>query len=75
VTDDVGNLILERLRRMDDRLSNIEEDMHDMKLRMTVAEEHIGNLVLGISGLNARMDRFDERLTRVERRLELKSAN
>ena len=74
MTDDVGNLILERMRRMDDRLSNIEGDLHDIKLRMTVVEEHLGNVVLSISGLNARMDRFDERLTRVERRLELSDA-
>jgi len=74
MNDDVGNLILERLRRMDERLSNIECDMHDLKLRMTVVEEHVGNLVLSISGLNARMDRFDERLARVERRLELRTA-
>jgi len=74
VTDEIGNLILERLRRMDDRLVNIEGDMHDIKLRMTVVEEHIGNLVLGVSGLNARMDRFDERLTRVERRMDLRGA-
>ena len=72
MTENVENLILERLRRIDDRLSNIEGDMHDVKLRMTVVEEHIGNLVLSISGLNARMDRFDERLTRVERRMELR---
>ncbi|WP_271300558.1 hypothetical protein [Sphingomonas sp. CV7422] len=72
MTEDVENLILERLRRIDDRLSNIEGDMHDVKLRMTVVEEHIGNLVLSVSGLNARMDRFDERLTRVERRMELR---
>jgi len=74
VTDEIGNLILERLRRMDDRLVNIEGDMHDVKLRMTVVEEHIGNLVLGVSGLNARMDRFDERMTRVERRMDLRGA-
>jgi hypothetical protein len=74
VTDEIGNLILERLRRMDDRLVNIEGDMHDIKLRMTVVEEHIGNLVLGVSGLNARMDRFDERMTRVERRMDLRGA-
>ncbi|EZP57544.1 MULTISPECIES: hypothetical protein [Sphingomonas] len=72
MTENVENLILERLRRIDDRLSNIEGDMHDVKLRMTVVEEHIGNLVLSVSGLNARMDRFDERLTRVERRMELR---
>ena len=72
MTENVENLILERLGRIDDRLSNIEGDMHDVKLRMTVVEEHIGNLVPSVSGLNARMDRFDERLTRVERRMELR---
>ena len=75
MTDEIGNLILERLRRMDDRLVNIEADLHDLKLRMTVVEEHIGNLVLSVSGLNARMDRFDERLTRVERRMDLRDAH
>ncbi len=74
MTDEVGNLILERLRRMDDRLANIEGDMHDIKLRMTVVEEHIGNMLLSISGVNSRMDRFDERLARVERRMELRGA-
>jgi hypothetical protein len=74
VNDEVGNLILERLRRMDDRLVNIEGDMHDLKLRMTVVEEHLGNVVLSIAALNGRMDRFDERLGRVERRLDLSDA-
>ncbi|NYD89885.1 hypothetical protein [Sphingomonas melonis] len=72
MTDNVENLILERLRRIDDRLAHIEGDMHDIKLRMTVTEEHLDNMVLSMSGLNARMDRFDERLTRVERRMELR---
>ena len=56
MTDDVGNLILERLRPMDDRLVNIEGDMHDMTLRMTVVEDRIGNLVPRMSSLNARME-------------------
>ena len=74
MTDEVGNLILERLRRMDDRLVNIEGDMHNLKLRMSAVEDHLGTLVASIAGLNHRMDRFDERLTRVERRLELSDA-
>ena len=74
MTSNVENLILERLKRMDERLGNIEGDMHDMKIRMTVVEEHLGNVILSISGLNSRMDRFDERLARVERRLDLKDA-
>ena len=71
MTDDVGNLILERLRRIDGRLVNIEGDLHDIKLRTTLLEEHLGNVIVSLGGLNARMDRFDERLARVERRAEL----
>jgi hypothetical protein len=71
VTDEIGNLILERLRRMDDRLVNIESDIHDLKLRVSSVEDHIGTLVASMAGLNARMDRFDARLTRVERRLDI----
>ena len=71
MTDEIGNLILERLRRMDDRLVNIEADMHDVKLRVSAVEDHIGTLVASMAGLNARMDRFDARLTRVERRLDI----
>ncbi|WP_298691515.1 hypothetical protein [uncultured Sphingomonas sp.] len=71
MTDEIGNLILERLRRMDDRLVNIESDMHDVKLRVSAVEDHIGTLVASMAGLNARMDRFDARLTRVERRLDI----
>ena len=71
MTGNVENLILERLRRIDDRLSNIEGDMKDIKLRMTIVEEHIGNFLLSISGLGSRIDRSDERLQRIERRLDL----
>ena len=72
MTKNVETLVLERPRPIDDRRSNIEGDMPDVKVRMTVVGDHIGNLVLSMSGLNARMDRFDERLTRVERRMELR---
>ena len=75
MTDEIGNLILERLRRMDDRLVNIEADMHDVKLRVSGVEDHLATMVVSITGLNHRMDRFDERLTRVERRLDLREAH
>ena len=71
MTENVENLILERLRRMDDRLSNMEGDMHDIKLRMTMTEEHLGNMIISLSGLNSRMDRINERVERIERRLDL----
>jgi hypothetical protein len=71
MTENVENSLLEMLRRIDGRLTNIEGDMRDIKLRTTITEEHLGSVVTSMAGLNGRMDRFDERLTRVERRLEL----
>ncbi len=41
MSENVENLILERLRRIDDRLGNIEGDVKNIKLRMTAAEEHL----------------------------------
>ena len=71
---EVENLTLEMLRRIDRRLDNIEGDVHDLKLRMSIVEDHLGTIIVSIGGLNHRMDRFDERLTRVERRLDLSDA-
>ena len=71
MTDDVGNLILERLRRMDQRLANIEGDVSDMKTRLSAIDEHVGGLFIAVTGLNNRMDRMSERVDRIERRLEL----
>ena len=71
MTENVENLILERLRRMDDRLSNIEDDTHGIKTRLSALEEHTGGMLISLGGLNTRMDKFDERLARLERRFEL----
>lgn len=75
MTSNVENLILERLRRMDEKLDDIRGDAQDLKIRMTAVEEHLLSIQTSIHGLNQRMDRFDERLSRVERRLDLKDAS
>jgi archaellum component FlaC len=71
MTENVENLILERLRRMDERLGNIEDDMMGIKTRVSAIDEHLAGMLISLGGLNTRMDKFDERLARVERRLEL----
>ena len=72
MTDNVENLILERLRRIDETLQDLRGDMKDVKIRMTAMEEHMLSLQTSVVGLNGRMDWFDERLSRVERRLDLR---
>ena len=71
MADEPENLIFEYLRRFDRRFSDIDtkldrilDDVHMLKVRMTSVEE-------GIVGLHRRVDRIEERLERVERRLGL----
>ena len=74
MSDNVENMTLVFLRRIDERLDRIEGDLGDIKLRMTANEEHLASMMMSIAGINARMDKIDARLGRVERRLELTEA-
>jgi archaellum component FlaC len=74
VTDNVENMTLVFLRRIDERLDRIEGDLGDIKLRMTASEEHLASMMMSLAGVNSRMDKIDARLTRIERRLELTEA-
>jgi DNA-binding FrmR family transcriptional regulator len=74
VTDNVENMTLVFLRRIDERLDRIEGDLGDIKLRMTASEEHLASMMMSLAGVNSRMDKIDARLVRIERRLELTEA-
>ena len=74
MNDNVENLILEQLRRMDKRLVDIVEDVQHLKTRVSAVDEHLAGVMISLSGINNRMDRFDERMSRIERRLDLTDA-
>ncbi len=74
MTEETENLVLEHLRHIRGTLEIMAADISDLKLRMSTVEEHLGSLQVQLAGVNRRMDRFDERLTRVERRLGLLDA-
>jgi hypothetical protein len=40
MTENVENLILERLRRIDDRLINVEDDLQGIKSRISAIDEY-----------------------------------
>ena len=71
MSDEPDNLILVYLRRIDARLERMESDLVDIKRRVTALEESQGRLHLDYAGVQLRMDRFEERLARIERRLDL----
>lgn len=49
--------------------------MTNMELRMTAMEHHLAALIVGLPAYTDRMDDFERRLARVERRLELSDEN
>ena len=75
MSDQPENLILIYLRRIDARLERMEEDVRDLKYRMTLVEEGMGRITQSYAGLQLRMDRIENRLDRIERRLDLQDAH
>ena len=64
MAEEPDNLTLVYLRRLDQKMDRVLEDVQDLKVRMTHVEE-------GLAGVNRRLDRMDTRPDKVERRLEL----
>jgi predicted nucleic acid-binding Zn-ribbon protein len=72
VSEPVTNeLIFSVLQKVQADMSELKFDMRDLKIRMTAAEEHVGSLVIAVSGTNNRLDRLTDRIDRIEHRLDL----
>ncbi len=67
MTSEVENLVLEHLRALRRDDSEARLDLKDVKSWLTAIE-------MQVATMNGRMDRFDERMARVEVRLELTDA-
>ena len=74
MTDNVENLILEHLKHIRGKIDVISLDVSDLKSRMSSLEEMQGQLLIMMGGFGKRMDRFDDRLSRIEKRLDLEHA-
>ena len=71
MTEPSDNIVLEHLRRIRASQERMEADIGDIKMRLAALEEVAGQLLVLLGAINKRQDRFEERLARVERRLEL----
>ena len=74
MSDAPDNLVLVYLRRLDEKMDRVAEDVRDLKHRVTAVERQLGEVFVGLAALQARMDRIDSRLERIERRLDLVDA-
>jgi hypothetical protein len=64
MADEPDNILLQYMRRFDEKLDRVIDEMLDVKVRMTAFEE-------GLAGVNRRLDRLELRVERIERRLDL----
>ena len=71
MTAEMENLVLEHLRRIRTSVEHIELDIIDLKSRVSAIESVQGQILSLLGGLGQRMDRYEERLSRIERRLDL----
>jgi len=68
------NIVLEHLRHIRATVDRSAEDLRDVKFRVGQLETKVFQSEGTLMQLVHRMDRFDERLTRVEMRLGLHDA-
>ena len=61
------NIVLIYLRRLDEKVDRLLDEMRDVKVRLTSVEENL-------AGVHRRIDRMDLRIDRIERRLDLTDA-
>jgi archaellum component FlaC len=74
MVQDADNLVLDHLRRISASQERMELDMQDLKTRTTAIEGHMGTTQVQLGGIGGRLDRLDERVARIERRLDLVEA-
>jgi hypothetical protein len=71
MTENVESLVLEHLKHIRGKVDLMTLDVVDLKSRASATEEMLGQVISLVGGLGKRMDRFDERLSRIEKRLDL----
>jgi hypothetical protein len=78
MSNDPENLTLIYLHRLDGKLDSVTEVLRDHSRRLTTLEVAVGNFAATEMSHHAhlamRADRTDERLDRIERRLDLREA-
>ena len=67
MADEPDNLVPVYLRRIDEKLDRLADDVRDLKVRVTALEE-------SVVGVQRRMDRLEARIDRIEKRLDLTEA-
>ena len=68
---DIDNIVLEHLRAIRSDLQLVRDDLRELKTRVGHLEEQTASLFGLFAPLSNRKDRHDQRMERIERRLDL----
>jgi hypothetical protein len=78
MTNETENLVVEILRRLQGDMAELKSGQQDMRHRLSLIETRLAGMernlsdqYAGYAGQSVRIDRLEERLGRLERRLEL----
>jgi predicted nucleic acid-binding Zn-ribbon protein len=71
MTSEPDSLVIQYMRRFDQKLDRVLDDVGDLKLRMTTLEERFAGVEMNVAGIQRRIDRVETRLDRIEKRLDL----
>ena len=74
MANEVDSLVLEHLRHIRKAVDAVQLDIIDIKARLSGVEGTLGHLMTQGAVLSGRMDRLEERVARIERRLDLADA-
>lgn len=68
------NPMLGNLQRLQHDMTGLRADMGDVKHRLTLLERGVADLHAAMAGQSGRIDRVENRLERIEKRLDLTDA-
>jgi hypothetical protein len=71
VPDNVESLILEQFRSLNARMDKKDLEDLETKMRLLSIDDHLAGLMMSSAEINSRLDRFEERVGLIERRLDL----
>ena len=71
MSDEPENLILVYLRRIDEKIDRISDDIGDLRQRVTSLDEQAARIRGDMVAMSSRIDGIRQRLDRIERRFDL----
>ncbi|MEH3037755.1 MAG: hypothetical protein PGN23_14895 [Sphingomonas adhaesiva] len=68
---DILDFIGEQFRRLNARFDKKDVEDLETRMRLSSIDDHLAGMMMSVAGINSRLDRMEERLGRVDRRLDL----